>query len=62
MILGCLVCCQMNKKRIAFFLEGQVMAFSFFLTVFSSDAALSEMIDDLADRVSVCGQMSPGRV
>jgi len=34
------------------------MAFSFFLTVFSSDAALSEMIDDLADRVSVCGQMS----
>jgi len=52
----------MNRKGLLIFLEGQVMAFAFFLTVFSCDAAMPEMIDDLADMVSVCRQMSPGGV
>jgi hypothetical protein len=34
------------------FLNGQVMAFALLLTVFLSDAALPEMIDDLVDIVS----------
>jgi hypothetical protein len=46
------LCGQMTRNGLLEFLKGQVMAFVLFLTVFLSDAALPEMIDDLGDMES----------
>lgn len=39
------------ERDFLIFLKGWVMAFALFLTVFLSDVALAEMIDDLVDLV-----------